>query len=47
MFQVTHPPLTALDLNPTDPLLACTLDGARVAVKTAGPWKSLTSTGIS
>ena len=34
MVQVTHPPFTALDSNPTDPLLACTMGEAVIAVKT-------------
>ena len=31
--QVTHPPLTALDSNPADPLNACTRDKTKVAAK--------------
>ena len=34
MVQVTHPPFTALDSNPTDPLLACTMGEAVIAVQT-------------
>ena len=44
--QVTHPPSTALELNPTDPLLACNREETRAAVKTASSWKSLTNTDI-
>ena len=32
--QVTHPPSTALELNPTDPLLACPRDETLIAAKT-------------
>ena len=32
--QVTHPPLMALELNPTDPLLACPRDETLSVAKT-------------
>ena len=36
-FQVKHPPVLTVDLNLTDPLLACTRDETVIAVKTPRP----------
>ena len=45
--QVNRPPLSALDVNSTDPLLTCTMDETMIAVESSGSWKFPAAVDVS